>query len=94
MTALCRSENATARREPDLKCIHVQPDRTEAADGRGCLEFLFVPCATGGEPTANGRAAQETAPCVAALHDASDLRRMHGVLLAFTAKHEAARGLR
>ena len=54
------------------------------------LPGLLNSSCTGREPTASGRAAQETVRALTALHDACDLRLLHGLLLVFTAKREDA----
>ena len=56
--------------------------------------FVFVPSATGGEPTANGRAAQGTVRALQLCTTPATFRRMHDLLLAFAAKHEATRRMR
>jgi len=53
------------------------------------LLSVFIPCSTGREPTANGRAAQETARALQLCTTSATFRLLHGLLLALIAKHEA-----
>ena len=70
-------------------CNSIEPAGAE--DGF-CL--AFVPSSTDREPTANGRAAQETARALQLCTTPATFGFVHGLLLAFTAKHEATRCLR
>ena len=65
----------------------MQLDRSDGADGG--LFSVFVPCATGREPTANGRAAQETVRALQLGTTPATFRFPHDLLLALIATREA-----
>ena len=66
----------------------MQLDRSDGADGG--LFSVFVPCATGREPTANGRAAQETVRALQLCTTPATFRFLHDLLLALIATREAS----
>ncbi len=59
-------------------------------DGAGTVSSVFVPCTTGREPTANGRAAQETVRAPRGGATPVTLRFPHDLFLALIAMHEAS----
>jgi hypothetical protein len=86
--ALCRLDDTAKRRsEPNRQCIQgaARPNR------HGWTAVLaFVPCTTGREPTANGRAAQETVRAPQLRTTRETLRFPRDLFLALIAMHEAS----
>ena len=84
--ALCRLDGTARRPGPEL---HSRCSSAEPMWAQGGAFSAFVPCSTGREPTANGRAAQETVRARQLCTSLATVRFLHDLLLALIARHEA-----